>query len=578
MRHASPRAGSDGAVLTMTFRDTRHLQLIARPGQPPAEGVNPSDRLRLARAFGTSLDALIRAQQLQLAAAEGLLARATEAARAVPDQPLHVEASGITLEGEVVLPATPDSGRWVLQAWYAGLRGLRSLPDVRSEDVRTLAAGLARAAPGADAVDLLGSWLWSAPVDGFRLDLRASAVERIEAVTGDANAGRAALRTAWLDAAARALQGADPLAARVPQVLAKEREWWALVTTGELALVEAEAGALRAQADDPAALLRMEMMTAMANGGWQPAAPPPLVARQITRIAQVTYDADVNSLSGLLSGDEGDYGRVCVAELTKFPLGEALAKSAPLRPDLTMDELTRLQALVNRLAESTAVELMQGLLGRLAEQPDALLPVFGQIAQLLTYEVFLRLAAPASLPPSTRPLVGRVLLAAAPSPDEWANLCASLPVSAFLEVLRATPLDALEPLEAALGPAIAKGDARERSQIVFWLTDPARAEQVPVAMIGALAGGFVATGGTGWELRTIRLVADAALRAGQYADALLEMMRNAKVPAEARVALLESFARSPTHAAEALKWRMGEMFDAPELRDRLVELRKRRQP
>ena len=66
----------------------------------------------------------MRAQQLQLSAVEGLLARATEAAKAVTEQLLHIEASGVTLDGEVVLAATPDSGRWVLQAWYAGLRGL----------------------------------------------------------------------------------------------------------------------------------------------------------------------------------------------------------------------------------------------------------------------------------------------------------------------------------------------------------------------------------------------------------------------------------------------------------------------
>ncbi len=561
----------------MTFRDTRYQQLIARPGQAPADPANPSERLRLARAFGTALDALVRAQQLQLSAVEGLLARATDAAKAVTELPLHIEASGVTLDGEVVLAATPDSGRWVLQAWYAGLRGLTTLPDIRAEDVRVLAAGLAQAAPGAEAVDRLASWLWSSPTDGVRLDLRTCAVERIEAVTGDANAGRAALRAAWLDAAGRVLQGADPFAARAAETFARERAWWARATSGDLALGDDDVLALRAEADNGAALLRMEMMTAMAEAGWQPAVPPQLVARQLTRLAGKTYDADLNSLSGLLSGDEADYGRVCVAELLNFPVGEALAKAAPLRADMNADDLARLQAIINRQAEPTAIGLVQGLLGRLAENPDALLPVFGQLVRTLSIEIFLRLASPTTLQPALRPLVGRVLLAAAPSPDEWTNLGGNLPVSAFLEVLRATPVDALEPLLPALVLSLAKADARERTQMVMWLTDPARVAAVPPSILMALADAFVQSGGARWDLRTIRLVADNALRIGYAADSLMEMMRSAKVPAETRVQLLESLARSPTHAAEALKWRMGEMFDAPELRDRLVELRKRRQ-
>ena len=157
----------------MTFRDTRHQQLVARPA-PIADPANASDRVRLGRAFATALDALVRAQQLHLTAAEALVARATEAAKAVTEQSLHFEASGITLDGEMVLAATPDSGAWVLQAWYAGLRGLTVSADVRSEDVRLLAGGLGQAAPGAAAVDALASWLWSSPVDGSSPSARAA--------------------------------------------------------------------------------------------------------------------------------------------------------------------------------------------------------------------------------------------------------------------------------------------------------------------------------------------------------------------------------------------------------------------
>ena len=105
----------------------------------------------------------------------------------------------------------------------------------------------------------------------------------------------------------------------------------------------------------------------------------------------------------------------------------------------------------------------------------------------------------------------------------------------------------------------------------------AKSTSVPNAPLAALADALVQSGGVGWDLRTIRLIADTSLRINYAADALLELMRSSKVPSETRVSLLESLARSPAHAAEAIKWRMGEMFDAPEVRDRLVELRKRRQ-
>lgn len=558
------------------FRDTRHLQFVYKPGAPAPDGTAAADRVRLAKMFALALDGLVRALLLGSSAVEGLLVRATDAARAMADQTLQVEANGVTLDGEVVLAATPDSGRWILPTWYAGLRAFTPLGDVRGEDLRVLATGFARAAPGAEAIDQLASWLWSGPVDGIRLDLRTCAVERIEAVTGDVNTGRTALRLAWLDAAARALQDVDPRAVRPQPVLARERAWWQRATAGDLFLGPEASEALRAEADNRASRLRLEMMTAMAEGAWADAVPPPLVARQLTRLAAVTFDRDLNSLTGLLSADEADYGRICVAELAHFPVGEALARAAPLRADLSQDELNAIQALINRQSEPVGSGFLRGLLSRLAENPDELMAAFAQILRMLGFEAFMRLASPTTLAPAVRPLVGRLVLYAAPTPDELVQVCATLPVTAFAEILRATPPDVLQPLLPALAGAMQRADPRERTQIVLWLTDPGRIAQVTPDAFSVLAEALVQSGGAGWELRAVRLVADTALRTGHAGEALLNLMRSARAPADVRVTVLEALARSPGHAAEALKWRMGEMFDAPELRDRLVELRKQR--
>lgn len=555
-------------------RDPRPPQTGARQTVP----LDPqNERMRQAKNLTGTLDALVRSLQLQSAAAEGLAQRIGEAARQLPGLTLQVEASGILLDGETVLPASHDTGKWILPAWYAGLRGLTPLADVRAEDWRTLATGLAQAAPGAEAVDRLSSWLWSGPCEGLRLDLRASAVERIEAVTGDPNAARAALRTAWLDAGTAALHGVDPFATRTPETFARERAWWQRVTAGELTLTPADLATLRQEADEPAQIFRLELMLAMGQEAWQQVLTPPLVARQLTRFAAATYDRDLHSLSGLLSSDEGDWGRICVAELANFPVGEALAEATPLHPQMKTDELQRLQSLLNNQTEAIAAEMLRGLLNRLAQDPDALMPVMAQLMAMLGAPQFLKLASPSKLSPPSRALLGRLVLAAVTSPEELSAVCGSLPVVTFLEILKATPVNALDPLIPALGDAILAADPRERTAVVLHLTDPARVEQLPPAALQVLGDALVKTGGTGWELRTVRLVAETTLRAGLPGEALLEMMRSAKVPGEIRISLLESLARSPKYAAEALKWRMGEMFDAPELRDRLVELRKQRQ-
>ena len=562
-------------------RDTRIQQLVQRPPAAAPDGSPAAERVRPAKLFATALDALVRAAATpgapgQATVVSGMAARACEAGRAIAGQTLAVEAVGITLDGDMVLPCTPDNARWILPVWLAGLRSVTTLPDLREEDVRLFAGGLALAGPGPEAVDNLASWLWSSPADGLRLETRACAVERIEAVSGTPDAARAALRASWLETAGKLLAGSNPFASQTETTTARERAWWERLNTGDLVLTRDVRYALRASADDDGAVLRLELMTAMAQEPWQATLQPALVARMVTRLAARTYDRDLNSLTGMLAADTGDYGRICVAELAAFPVGDALATATTLEPGMSDDKLAAIQAVLQQQPEATASGLLRGLLERVATDPEGLVPVLARLMALVSAGTFLRLAQPATLSAQVRPLVGRILLAAVPTAEELSVVCASLPVSAFVEVLRATPIAALAPLVPALATVLGAADAREKAAIVLYLTDPARASELPVDAVVALTSALVGAQGQGWDVRSVRLVAESALRVNENVEGLFSLQRSPKASPAVRVAVLDALARSAEHAPEALKWRMGEMFDAPEVRDRLVELRARR--
>jgi hypothetical protein len=112
---------------------------------------------------------------------------------------------------------------------------------------------------------------------------------------------------------------------------------------------------------------------------------------------------------------------------------------------------------------------------------------------------------------------------------------------------------------------------RDRTQLIATLTElrwPSLADLTFEA--------FRASAGTGWELRATRLMTEASAAAGK-GERLLAMQRDAAIPMPIRLVLMDALASVPATADELLKRKLTEFLEPQEIKDKLAELRARRQ-
>ena len=523
------------------------------------------------RSIAGLIDGAVRVARTQPQGLATIAARLHALLTAEPRPRVEFEATRLKVNGHVAMEADLERGRWLLLAFMSGLREVEATADCRGEEVIAFAQELAALRPNPTLLEQFADWLWSDGLEGFTVGLHVSFAEILD-VADDPERRKnqiAALRTEM----AMALSS-DHLAtvrdldraALLPEFQAPLDAYTAALQGRQVGLTSDEAALLRAECDAAAFWVRQEIVLALANPSLRRAITPAAIARGLVRVAAVSFERDFLGLVSMLSQSQDGFAREVLVALEQQPVGMAIADRAPLDSVGLQRLLQLLKGATPKLAEGIA----RGLCERAGREASELNPV-GQLVQAMGFAAFVALFDPATLSQPGRDILTRIgvmLRAEGSVLAPVAEGCS--PALALLLLPKVAPADRAF-FRGLVERQLSATRLRDRTQLVATLTElrwPDLAELTFEA--------FRASSGAGWELRATRLMTEASAASGK-GERLLSMQRDAAIPMPIRLVLMDALASVPSTADEVLKRKLTEFLEPQEIKDKLAELRARRQ-
>jgi hypothetical protein len=534
----------------------------------PSGVVEVGARRTRARISAGALDALVRALRAHQPGMEPLMERCWEILHQPPTAKLEIGAATCSIDGETALEADAERGRWLLPAFMAGLRSLTVEPDSRPADVLALAQALSTLKLVPSQLGQFADWIWSDGLEGVHAELHTSFAEILE-IPDDPARQVAEIRAVRSDMA-DALASAHRVTTRDLDAAAVLAEFQAPLDTfarqahaGNLALLQPEMDALRVRAEDTAFWVRQEITLALAHPELRSSMSPRSLARQLVRVAGESF-AQFLTLCSALAGHPDAYAQAVIHALEDEPVGKTIAARTPLDRNGAM----QLAQVLRGQSAKLAAGVVHGLIERAAREGAEAEQFAARMAAVVGEAVWCGHLDPNLVPASARPAMARIVAVARFSPPQLGRILGLLRPAEAIAALAHIPADTLTGLDEALLSLLADASARERATLVVPLLEHSRP-----ATLARLVALLAESRAEGWDLRTIRLIAQAAIPHGQ-GEALLHLQRSSTVPIVIRLALLEALAHAPETAEPALRWRAAELLDASEMRERLSALRK----
>lgn len=523
-----------------------------------------------ARVAAGALDALVRALRTQQPGMDPLIERAWEILVHEPAPRLELGATACTIDGEVALDADAERGRWLLPAFMAGLRSLTVEEDSRPADVVALGQALSTLRCVPSMLGQFADWIWSDGLEGVRAELHTSFAEILEVPDDPARhvVEIRAVRSEMADALASELRvTANDLdaAAVLAEFQAPLDTFTQHSQAGNLSLAPAEATDLRHRSEETAFWVRQEIMLALAHPELRKSMSPRSLARQLVRVAGESFDQFL-ALCSALAGHPDPYAKSVIVALEEEPIGETIAARAPL----DRQGAIQLAQVIRGQSHKLAAGVVHGLIER-AHQEGAVAEQFaGRMASVVGEQAWCGKLEPSLVSVPARPAMARIAAMAQVSPPQMAKIIAVLKPSEAIALVPHLPRNLITALEDTFLGLLAAASVRERAVLT-----PQLLEGKHVTTTRRLVASLVQTRGEGWDLRTVRLIAQAAIAEGM-GDQMLQLQRTTSVPLGIRLGLLETLVHANQMAESTLKWRASELLDSPEIRERLSELRKTR--
>lgn len=523
------------------------------------------------RAIAGLIDGAIRVARTQPQGLGGIAARLHAMLIAEPRPRIEFEATRLKVNGNVVMEADLERGRWLLLAFMSGLRDVEATEDCRVDEVVAFAQELAALRPNPTILEQFADWLWSDGLEGFKVGLHVSFAEILD-VADDPERKKnqiAALRTEMaLALASEQLASVRDLdrASLLPEFQAPLDAYSATLQSRPIGLSADEAGQLRAECDAAAFWVRQEISLALGNPSLRRAITPASIARSLVRVAAESFERDFLGLVAMLSQSQDAFAKEVLVALEQQPIGAAIADRAPL--DST--GLQRLMLLLKGGTPKLAEGIARGLCERAGQNEAELNPV-GQLVQAFGYAPFLALFDYAKLSQPGRDLLTRVGVMLRVDGGVLAPVAEGCSTGLAVMLLPKVAPAQRGLFRGLVERQIGATKLRDRTQLLSLLSELKWPDFADLAFEA-----FAASAGSGWELRATRLMTEASAAVGK-GERLLAMQRDASVPMPIRLVLMDALASVPATADELLKRRLTEFLEAQEIKEKLAELRARRQ-
>ncbi|HEX2678059.1 MAG TPA: hypothetical protein VHM19_15500 [Polyangiales bacterium] len=537
---------------------------------PRLDGLVSSEAVKPHRVIGQTLDSLVRSTRIGDPAAVGLNRKFHRYWLDFGTTPVQLQPTQLVIGGKIGLSASADAGRWLLPAFMSGLRALSLRPDASSDDLSRLLAELAAIRANLDSIRTFRDWLWCDGAVGFNVTLSESFVEIIDSdlVADVMERNVLATRTTaavddWNRLARIAAKELDAAAIRdefrVPIELLRQR-----AERDPLALASVDAARLRTQCEEASLWSEIEMSTVLAHPVLRSAVSSQRLAQRVLALIEGADTVGARVLSFLAALGEGsdDYSRQLLNALEGDALGEGIAHKLDLE-ECGADALFSFAAAAQ---EGTARGLMHGLIARASGDGRALALVL-EIAARAGVLAWAELIDPRRIDPAVAAALVRGLIERQAPIQELATFAERLSPKAAATALVAVPqlFNACNDLAESLL-------VRSPRQCVALLQC--------VLAIGpegaSLAGSALARSrGEGWSHKMLQRTLDGLVRSGLGRAQVLPLAGARGVSVPVRRAALRALEAEPEVLAEALRFRAGEVFESPEVRQLFATMRQR---
>ncbi len=532
-----------------------------------------SGLIRTPALLASSLDALVRATRVQGPGLESIAKRITSLWRHHAGVRLVVEPTALKVEDEIALEANGQEGGWILPTFMSGLRQLSALPMMRTDDVLRLCEELAGLETTIEALTTFRDWLWSDGAEGFEIDLQPSFVEVIESVSSmgeKSSPSLASIRGVGLQALGQeqitmSAQELDMAAAR-PEFRLPLELYHQARGEGRLEISSQEQESLREACDDGAGWIDAETSVVLQHPELAAAVPPQRLARRIVGLSSGGVEPRLlEQLSGIHRRRDS-YSEALIEALETQELDRALAQGLQLTQEENIPA-------VREFLGVASPKLASGVLQSMIRQADDEKAVFTGLVDLFATERFDQLVEAADVPtlePNDQATLTRAILSTETATRQLPKILSQLPPRSAATVLAELPGEVVDRLQPLVERLLRSEEPKARETVAHNLltrSTPRTRELLQRAL--------VETRGRGWSKQTLKALVASLTTTSQGTQAAMELARSRQTSKALRLISLEALERHPQALAKAIRWRLTELWDPPEIKACLQRLRQR---
>ena len=509
------------------------------------------------------LDGLVRSARSRMPATHAIAGRGHAMWMERPEAELELSATELCANGETLLVASADEGRWLLPAFMAGLRRVKMLDYATPADLLRLGTELSTLESTIASIGRFRDWLWADGAEGFEVAIDDSFSDDAEAAFLDFETQKQQLLATRMMAAETLCADGVGVASRDLDAAAHREEFEVSLEAychrigeGTTEVGQPELERLRGSCNESVAWGDGQVYLALAYPSLQAALPPEVLAGRMATLARRRADARFLGLVATIIERGDKAAQALLAALHAADVGQVLSRGLPADDDV----IGALSRLVRLGRNDLCGALLAGLLERCHSERDYARVVAAAIAGTGS-EAFCRALVEECLTPDAAFVLVRLLVHFKAPPHCIAKVLPTLPTASALRFLVELPTPQLIQVTPAAEKLLALAPTDVAGKALEQLL--ARNERRLTELVGRV---FLTTTSRSWSRPLIARVVAALAKDGMATQFLVPLVRNTDEQEDVRIMALNLMDGDPVAQAQAVRRSVRSAFDAPGIR------------
>lgn len=523
------------------------------------------------KALGPLLEQLIKSAKQPMAQAH-IAQRIFQLWSAHPAARVTLEFDRLLYHDEIILEMDEQQGLWLLPLFIAGVREIGLHPWVTVSDISALGQLISTLKISSQDLESLLDWLWAGGAQGLDIEVNPSSLDLIELMGSEPERylgfGRAGQATVELKATSLRMDR------QALQTAALQPEFKTTVDLLQQGLAyrgfevsPQEHERLSKQLQDEDAWRIKELCLILETPALREALGAQAIVEQLS--ARPDSPPIIDALLDAASGDDA-FAHGLRTQLQRQGFGPALAAGITLEEPA--QDAARMCRLLGLLPLDQTHATLLGLLER-AQLSKRFEQLFGQLIARLGLPKLKQLLDESALTSAQGQRWALTLIQVKTPPAHMIDTFSKLDDEAIVQLTPRLPQLYLLDLEQRLIQILEHGERRFVEELIVYVIERKLAGFVRIAAMIMKEQRSLT-----WSRRTTLIACKAIQESGMGEEFLIHYVRDRQVAQSVREAALEVLEQqSPDQLLQqATKWRLSELFDPTDFRERLKSDRKRR--